>query len=155
MKKYNYITLLLLMATMLFGCKSNNIDDKEELDKQHMLKLIEDIIDNPTNIIETLENSQYIKCDYYISRIERDERELTGFTNVVNYLIENNYTYEAIDVYDYNETKDVDGFHPTRKKSFHLYYVVNKGKENQDYITFHFYSKNESIIFDGLYQPID
>lgn len=138
------------MTTFLSSCSSVFTDNKEEIDKQHMIKLIEDIIEMPSKIIETLENSQYIKCGYFISRIERDERELTGFTNVINYLIKNNFTFEVIDVYDYERKGDAFDITSSTEKYYFLVYVVNKGNENQDYITFQFYTKNGSLIFNGI-----
>lgn len=143
------------MTTIVVSCSSSSIHDREKLDKLHMLKLIEDIIERPSIIIETLENSQYIKCGYYISSIERDERELTGFKNVINYLIKNNYTFEVIDVYDYERKGDAFDITCSIEKRYKLYYAVTKSNGNRDYITFQFFTINGSIIFDGLYQPID
>lgn len=142
MKKILMITIIFCFTILNLRyvvCQSN---EKQQI----MIKLIEDIIETPTRMIEIMDNNETIDCSRIIELFKNEEWRLINFTMDIAYIKCRGYVFENI--YE-GPLAGTDGL------DYDIYYVKDEGLESEDLIRFTFYKENDSIIFIGITKPID
>lgn len=138
-----------LLLTLFIGCNfligNNIIECKSSIDKQIMIKLIEDIIETPTRMIEVMDNNETIDCSRIIELFKNEEWRLINFTMDIAYIKCRGYVFENIYESPLAGTDDL---------VYDVYYVKDEGLESEDLIRFTFYPENGSLIFIGITKPI-
>jgi hypothetical protein len=124
----------------------SNVNSKQKEENKEMKKLIDEIIDHPTRMIETMKNSKNIDCSKLVKLFENEDRRLIAFTLSIAYLKYKNFEYEGFD----------ESVNPrTNLTIIQLYYVRNKGLKGEESIKFAFFKSEEKVVFNGITKPID
>lgn len=142
MKKLFIITFIFTLSLLNFRTAESQTDE----DEQAMINFIEDIIEYPAGMIETMSNHESINSFKIIKLFKNEEWRLINFTINISLIKCKNYKYDSTEILKMSRIYD---------NLIYLHYIMNKGEENQDVITFKFYEKGDKIIFSGIAKPID
>lgn len=121
-------------------------DVVQKVKEQNMIQFVKEIIDTPPLMIDIMSRSKNIDCSKFLKLLNESDERLIDFVMKITYLKCRNFEYDSIEGHKISSTK---------QQIYLLYYVSKDINSPEQLIKFDFSEEQDTLVFNGISEPID